>query len=183
MLKSINSLLIQMFSVSAQGTSCQNYFFQPTVRAWNFFGTMVLCRNFFHPPPPPPPKRKMVGLLATDYSFCSAAVHNTKLLSVENTFWAERFLEKLMLLSSILTLLLSMSLSSKRIEYRNHSSREGVGGWRGLPLQPFILYHRHSFIPLSTLTRTHPPTHHSQKDRCLGSRWRIHKRTVSVDIL
>ena len=46
MLKSFNSLLIQKFSVSAQGTSCQN-FLQPTVHVWNFFGMMVLCRNFF----------------------------------------------------------------------------------------------------------------------------------------
>lgn len=45
-----------------------------------------------------------------------------------------------------------------------------VGG-EGLSLQPFILYHRHSFIPLSTLTRnqpTHPPTHHSQKQSHKG---------------
>ena len=63
MLKSFSSLLIQKFSVSAQGTSCQN-FFPAHARAWIFWWTMVLCTNFFlthmhlhdiffqnHPPP------------------------------------------------------------------------------------------------------------------------------------
>jgi len=68
MLKSINSLLIK-FNVSTQKTSCQNFF--PAYCTWVnfFFGTIVLCRNFFlremhlqdiffqnHPTPPPPQK-------------------------------------------------------------------------------------------------------------------------------
>ena len=55
MLKSFNSLLIQKFTVSAQETSCQNSFFEPTARAQIFFGTMVLCRNFFSKSTTPPP--------------------------------------------------------------------------------------------------------------------------------
>ena len=46
MLKSFNSLLIQKFTVSAQGTSCQN-FFQPSVRAWIFFGDDGLVQESF----------------------------------------------------------------------------------------------------------------------------------------
>ena len=47
MLKSFNSLLIQKFTVSAQGTSYQN--FPPAHCTWvNFFGTMVLIvQGFF----------------------------------------------------------------------------------------------------------------------------------------
>ena len=63
------------------GNILPEFFFQPTIRAWNFFGTMVLCRNLFlthmhfagycfskSPPPPPPLPRKksrMVGHLGT----------------------------------------------------------------------------------------------------------------------
>ena len=39
-------MLIQKFSVSAQGTSCQN-FFPAHCKCVKIFGTMVLCRNFF----------------------------------------------------------------------------------------------------------------------------------------
>ena len=77
MLKSFNSLLIQKFSVSAQGTSCQNFFFfQSTVCAWFFFWDDGLVQEFFsyasalagyfffqNYPCPPPPKSKMVGPL------------------------------------------------------------------------------------------------------------------------
>jgi len=47
MLKSFDSLLIQKFTVSAQGTSCQNFFSSPLYVRDLFFGTMVLCSNFF----------------------------------------------------------------------------------------------------------------------------------------
>ena len=66
MLKSFNSLLIQKFTVSAQGTSCQNFFLQPTVRAGIYFLRIFTCRIIFFKithPPPPPPQSKMVGPL------------------------------------------------------------------------------------------------------------------------
>ena len=46
MLKSFNSLLIQKFTVSAQGTSCQ-IFFPAHCTCVIFLRDDVLCRNFF----------------------------------------------------------------------------------------------------------------------------------------
>ena len=76
MLKSFNILLIQKFSVSAQVTSCQN-FFPAHCTCVNFFWDDGLVQEFFSyayalpgyffkitPPPPPPGKKsKMVGPL------------------------------------------------------------------------------------------------------------------------
>ena len=69
MLKSFNSLLIDKVQCVSSENIFPEFFFQPTVRACIFFGTMVLCKNFFfmhmhlqdiffqnHPPPPPPQK-------------------------------------------------------------------------------------------------------------------------------
>ena len=46
-LKSFDSLLIQTFTVSTHGTSCQNFFSSPMYVRDFFFGTIVLCSNFF----------------------------------------------------------------------------------------------------------------------------------------
>ena len=64
MLKSFNSLLIDKVQCVSSENILPEFFFQPTVRAGIFFGTMVLCKNFFrmhmhlqdiffqnHPPP------------------------------------------------------------------------------------------------------------------------------------
>ena len=78
MLKSFNSLLIQKFLVSAQVTSCQNFFpaHCTCVKfSWddglmqNFFSyAYALAGYFFQNHPSPFPKSKMVGLLV-DLSF------------------------------------------------------------------------------------------------------------------
>ena len=73
MLKSFNSLLIQKFSVTAQGTSCQNFFSSPLygreifLGRWScagiFFLRICTCRIFlFSKSPTPTPQSKMVGL-------------------------------------------------------------------------------------------------------------------------
>ena len=65
MLKSFNSLLIQKFNVSAQGTSCQNFFFPAHCSCINFFWddglvqesfsyAYALAGYFFSKSPPPP---------------------------------------------------------------------------------------------------------------------------------
>ena len=72
MLKSFNSLLIQKFNVSAQGTSCQKFFSSPLyVREFflddglvqEFFSYAYALAGYFfqNHPPPPPHKSKMVG--------------------------------------------------------------------------------------------------------------------------
>ena len=73
MLKSFSSLLIQKFSVSAQGTSCQNFFSSPRTcvnflvndgLVQEFFSyACALARYFFSKSPPTPQKSKMVGPL------------------------------------------------------------------------------------------------------------------------
>ena len=73
MLKSFSSLLIQKFSVSAQGTSCQNFFSSPRTcvnflvndgLVQEFFSyAYALARYFFSKSPPTPQKSKMVGPL------------------------------------------------------------------------------------------------------------------------
>ena len=47
MLKSVNSLLIQKFTVSAQGTSCQNFFSSPLYVREFFFWDDGLVQEFF----------------------------------------------------------------------------------------------------------------------------------------
>ena len=69
MLKSFNSLLIQKFSVSAQGTSCQNVFFPAHCTCVKFFRddglvqelftyAYALAGYFFSKSTPPPKKKK-----------------------------------------------------------------------------------------------------------------------------
>ena len=47
MLKSFNGLLIDKVQCVSSGNILPELFFQATVCAWIFFGTMVLCKNFF----------------------------------------------------------------------------------------------------------------------------------------
>ena len=71
MLKSFNSFLIQKFSVSAQGTSCQNFFSSPLyvreffLGRWScagiFFLRICTCRIFFFKITPPPLKVKWLA--------------------------------------------------------------------------------------------------------------------------
>ena len=68
MLKSFNSLLIQKFSVSAQGMSCQKFFpahctfvkcFRDDGLVQEFFSyAYALAGYSFSTPPPPPPEKK-----------------------------------------------------------------------------------------------------------------------------
>ena len=62
MLKSFTSLLNTKVHCVSTGNILPEFFFQPTLRAWIFWGTMILCKNFslagyffFQNCPPPPP--------------------------------------------------------------------------------------------------------------------------------
>ena len=67
MLKSFNSLLIDKFNVSAQRTSCQNFFWHDGLVQEFFSYAYALAGYFFSKspthPPPPPLRSRMVGPL------------------------------------------------------------------------------------------------------------------------